>query len=104
MSMGGLLWYRVQDCGGLRRRLPGDNAASLALTARALLDFASTAGRFLETTKRREWYTPATFTAMLRLLRLVERYQVHRAINAVQCLGKAFQNVTSLNSAASMAA
>ncbi|KAF9878026.1 hypothetical protein CkaCkLH20_04602 [Colletotrichum karsti] len=96
-SMGGLLWHRIQRCGGVYCLVPMDVARSLGRTAEILLEFTELAGRLVETMRRRrvDDGVPAAFRKVLQLLGIVEWYRVHRAFNAVQVLQKAYEGLRS---------
>lgn len=97
--MAGLLWYHLQTYGSLEWWLPEDFANCLKEAAAALNELAGLVSRFIETMRKhyqgggREGRMPALFKKALVLFGLTKWYRVHRAINSVQCLEKAFRRL-----------
>ncbi|KXH25263.1 hypothetical protein CSIM01_04207 [Colletotrichum simmondsii] len=97
--MAGLLHSKLQREGGLLWLKPGAVADTLEKAADLLIDSAVLVDRFIQTMRKlyqgndREANMPVTFKKALFLLGLTKWHRIHRAINAIQCLKKAFRIV-----------
>ncbi|KAK1981929.1 hypothetical protein LZ30DRAFT_718802 [Colletotrichum cereale] len=95
--MASMLWHRVQSYGATPWRMETEVADDLKKAARALGELVDFAARFVEVMRRqyqgggREENMPAAYGKALKLLGLAEWYRIHRALNAVQCMEKAFR-------------
>ncbi|KAK1690088.1 hypothetical protein BDP55DRAFT_725464 [Colletotrichum godetiae] len=95
--MASLLHSKLQREGSLMWLKPGVVADKLEKAADSLIDVATLVDRFTQTMRKlyqgkdREGGMPAAFKKALLLLGLTKWHRIHRAINAIQCLKKAFQ-------------
>ncbi|KAK2001388.1 hypothetical protein LX36DRAFT_570271 [Colletotrichum falcatum] len=95
--MASMLWHRVQSYGSALWRTETEVADDLKRAARALGELVEFATRFVEVMRRqyqgggREDDMPAAYGKALKLLGLAEWYRLHRALNAAQCMDKAFR-------------
>ncbi|KAK2011728.1 hypothetical protein LZ32DRAFT_533389 [Colletotrichum eremochloae] len=95
--MASMLWHRVQSCGSTPWRTEAEVADDLKKATRALSELVDFAARFVEVMRRqyqgggREEKMPAAYGKVLKLLGLTEWYRIHRALNAAQCMEKAFR-------------
>ncbi|TDZ73298.1 hypothetical protein CTRI78_v001242 [Colletotrichum trifolii] len=95
-AMAGLLWHRIFITGGVPYISCEEVADRLEAAAKAMFEFTELAGRHVEMLRLKHEGRggPAMSLAsrrMLELLGLVEWYRIHRAVNAVQALEKAFR-------------
>ncbi|KAF4774568.1 hypothetical protein HER10_EVM0001098 [Colletotrichum scovillei] len=94
-----LLHSKLQREGSLLWLKPGAVADTLEKAADSLIDTAVLVDRFIQTMRKlyqgndREANIPGTFKKALSLLGLTKWHRIHRAINAIQCLKKAFRIV-----------
>ncbi|GKT96017.1 hypothetical protein CT0861_05209 [Colletotrichum tofieldiae] len=95
--MASMLWHRVQSYGNTQWRTETDVADDLKKAAQALSELVEFAARFIEVMRRqhqgngREDNMPMTYKKALKLLGLTKWYRLHRALNSVQCMEKAFR-------------
>ncbi|KAK1634882.1 hypothetical protein BDP81DRAFT_482577 [Colletotrichum phormii] len=101
--MASLLHSKLQREGSLTWLKPGVVADKLEKAADSLIDIATLVDRFIQTMRKlyqgkdREGGMPVGFKRALLLLGLTKWHRIHRAINAIQCLKKAFQIVADTN-------
>ncbi|GKT49773.1 uncharacterized protein ColSpa_09954 [Colletotrichum spaethianum] len=95
--MASMLWYNVQSHGSMQWRTETNIADDLEKAAQALSELVDFAARFIKVMRRqyqgdgREETMPAAYKNALKLLVLAKWYRIHRALNSVQCMEKAFR-------------
>ncbi|KAJ3938006.1 uncharacterized protein N0V96_012006 [Colletotrichum fioriniae] len=105
--MASLLHSKLQRESSLLWLKPGAVADTLEKAADSLIDLAALVDRFIQTMRKlyqgnnREGNMPVTFKKALFLLGLTKWHRIHRAINAIQCLKKAFRIVADTEGHAS---